>query len=186
MFKSKIKSQYRENNNKRLYQGDILKDLKFVIGDPKIETEKDVFCLPFAVILSQDCDIQCDFFCRESNENQDKFLLSLLICPAFPIEEFSQGKHLEPWQMEIFEEKLIERIKKNDKYKRYHFLQGEPLLSIPELIIDFKQFFTLPRNFLYKQKKDKKYVASLNEIFRERLSQRFSNYLSRIGLPELD
>jgi hypothetical protein len=29
------------------------------------------------------------------------------------------------------------------------------------------------------------YLATFNKLFRESLSQRFSNYLSRIGLPEL-
>ncbi len=185
MFESKIKSQYRKKNNERLYQGDILKDLKFVIGDSKKETEKDIISLPFAVILSQDCDMQSDFNYEKLGKNQDKRLLSLLICPAFLINEFVQGKHLENWQMEIFNKSCIKRIKKNDTYKRYHFLANGLDFSVPELVIDFKHFFTLPRDFLYKQRKNK-YVASLNEIFREELSQRFSNYLSRIGIPELE
>ncbi len=185
MFKSKIKSQYRKKNNARLYQGDILENLKFVTGDSKEETELDIISLSFAVILSQDCDMQSDFICKKSGKNQDKRLLSLLICPAFLINEFTQGKHLGNWQMNVLNSKVVGKIKKNDEYKRYHFLSEESKFSIPELVIDFKHFFTLPRDFLYKQRKDK-YVASLNEIFREELSQRFSNYLSRIGIPELD
>ena len=185
MFKSKIKNQYRKKNNARLYQGDILEKLKFVIGDSEEETELDNIFLSYAVILTQDCDMRSDFICKKSGKNQDKRLLSLLICPAFLINEFVQGKHLGDWQMDVFNSKLAKRIKKNDEYKRYHFLSEESNFSIPELVIDFKHFFTLPRDFLYKQRKDK-YVASLNEIFREELSQRFSNYLSRIGIPEFD
>lgn len=185
MFKSKIESQYRKENNARLYQGDILEKLEFVTGDPREETEKDIISLSFAVILTQDCDMQSDFNCEKSGKNQDKRLLSLLICPAFLINEFAQGRHLGDWQMDTFSSKKVKGVKGNDKYKRYHFLSKESDFLIPELVIDFKHFFTLPRDFLYKQRKNK-YVASLNEIFREELSQRFSNYLSRIGIPELE
>lgn len=184
MFKSKIKSLYRKKNNVRLYQGDIFKDLKFVTGDPETTTEKDIISLPYAVVLSQDCDLQSDFNFRETNQNQDKFLLSLLISPAFILENFAKGEHLGNWKMNTFNNGQIEKIKNNDSFKRYHYLKGELLFSVPELVIDFKHFFGLPRDFLYKEKKNK-YIASLNEIFREELSQRFSNYLSRIGLPEL-
>ncbi|MDP2918128.1 MAG: hypothetical protein Q8N68_01355 [bacterium] len=184
MFKSKIESLYRKKNNARLYQGDIFKDLKFVTGDPEKATEKDIISLTYAVVLSQDCDLESDFKCRKTNENQDKFLLSLLISPAFILESFAKGEHLGGWRMNAFNNRQVDSIKNNDSFKRYHYLKGEPSFSVPELVIDFKHFFSLPRDFLYKEKKNK-YVASLNEIFREELSQRFSNYLSRIGLPEL-
>jgi len=184
MFKSKIKSLYRKKSNVRLYQGDIFKDLKFVTGDSETTTEKDIISLPYAVVLSQDCDLQSDFNFRKTNENQDKFLLSLLVSPAFILENFAKGEHLGDWKMNTFNNGQIEKIKNNDSFKRYHYLKGEPLFSVLELVIDFKHFFGLPRDFLYKEKKNK-YIASLNEIFREELSQRFSNYLSRIGLPEL-
>ena len=187
MFRSKIKTRYRRNNNARFYQGDILKDLSFVVGDSGITKEKDIIYLPYAVILSQDCDMQHDFNCRKDSKNQDKFLLSLLVCPSFNLEDFANGNHFPGWKMETFSAKLISRIKNNDIYRRYHFLPAtvELKYSIPDLVLDFKHFFTLPRDFLYKQRREI-YVASVNEIFREELSQRFSNYLSRIGLPELD
>lgn len=184
MFTSKIKKLYRRKRNSRLYQGDIFKDLVFVTGDPKTTTEKDIISLPYAIVLNQDCDLNCDYTSRNANGNQDKFLLSLLISPAFILESFAKGEHLGDWKMNTFNKEQIVKMKKNDSLKRYHHLRGEPDFSVPELIIDFKHFFSLPRDFLYKEKKTK-YVASLNEIFREEFSQRFSNYLSRIGLPDL-
>ena len=185
MFRSKIKSEYRKRKNARFYQGDILKDLDFQVGHLKKETEKDKFHLPHSVILNQDCDLQQDFDCRKIKGNQDKYLLSFLVCPAYSLNDFAFGTPLRNWQMRKFYPKEIEKLKNNDEYKRYHFLSKESDFSMPELVIDFKHFFTLPRDFLYKQRKDK-YVASLNEIFREELSQRFSNYLSRIRIPELE
>jgi hypothetical protein len=184
MFRSKIKNKYRCSRNSRFYQGDILKDLVFVVGDAGEDIELDKVGLQNAVVLTQDCDIEHDFKSRKEKEkNGNKFLRSLLICPAFKIEDFASGKHLD-WEMNTFTEKELTKLKNNDEYKRYHYLQGSIEYSVPELILDFKHFFTLPREFLYKKKKQI-YVASLNELFREELSQRFTNYLSRIGLPEL-
>lgn len=54
---------------------------------------------------------------------------------------------------------------------------------MPELILDFKHFVTVPRNVLLELK-PQAYVASLGQLFRDRLSQRFANYLARIALPD--
>jgi len=183
MFKSKVKNRYRKGRNSRFYQGDILKNLSFVIGDATRETNMDLIRLKYAVILSQDCDIEQDFSSREKKEN-DKHLRSLLVCPAFDLEEFANGTHFEEWQMETFGRKKVDKLKSNDEYKRYHHLPNSSEFSIPDLVLDFKHFFTLPRDFLYKKKKEV-YISSLSELFREVLSQRFSSYLSRIGLPDL-
>lgn len=184
MFRSRVKSRYRKSKNSRFYQGDVLKDLKFVVGEPEKETELDKIELKYAVILSQDCDIEHDFKSRKENKSQDKHLRSLLVCPAFDLEEFASGKHFGDWEMETFNNKKIDKLRNNDEYKRYHYLHSDSQYLIPELILDFKHFFTLPRDFLYRKKKDI-YIVSLSELFREELSQRFSNYLSRIGLPEI-
>lgn len=188
IYKSKINSIYRSTkSSKRLCQGDILKDLQFAIGNSSSDSIKDLVFLNFAVVLSQDCDLQSDFLNRKGDHSdQDKYLSSILVCPAYKIEEFAQGCHLNDWKMKPFYQKEIEKLHKNDEFKRYHYLPGETTkFFVPELVLDFKHFFTLPRDFLYRQKKDK-YVASLSELFREELSQRFSNYLSRIGLPKID
>jgi len=184
MLKSKVKGRYRKGRNARLYQGDILKDITFVTGRSEKEKEKDEYSLPFFIIMNQDCDLNNDFNYRKKtdSEEQDKFLLSILVCPAFSIEDFASGNHLGDWKMRVIYKKEIEKIKKNDSEKRYHYLESNNELSIPELVVDFKCFFTIPRDLIYSHKKQG-YVASLNELFREELSQRFANYLSRIGLP---
>ena len=194
MFRSKIKNRYRRGKNIRLYQGDILKELSFATMESRRVSsgKSDIFqkvSLPFAVVLSQDCDLEHDFkFRGKELSNQDKFLLSILVCPAFELETFANGGHLKGWEQNLNWKMNptpdVERIKSNNSYKRYHFLSKSDEFLIPELVIDFKHFFTLPRNFIYSEKKTK-YLASLSELFREELSQRFTNYLSRIGLPEI-
>ncbi len=184
MFNSRIKNRFRRAKNSRIYQGDIYKDVSFIIGSPIKEKEKDYFELPYLVVLSQDCDLRWDFSERTLKKNQDKYLPTVLICPAYKIEEFAQGEHVKGWSMRKIDSGIIEKIKKNDELKRYHYLQGDDNLLIPDLILDFKHFFTISRDFLYSKKKTN-YVASMSELFREELLQRFSNYISRIGLPEL-
>ena len=71
---------------------------------------------------------------------------------------------------------------KNNQDPRYHFLRKDLDLQVPELVIDFKHYYTIPRDFLY-EKIEHHYLGTMSELFREFLSQRFAFYLSRIGLP---
>jgi hypothetical protein len=184
MYVSKIKTPYRKLRKARLSQGDILRDVTLSIGregTPYL----DLF-FPYAVIMSQDCDIESDYKERSKSPlvSNDKFLNTILICPAYVAAQFALGTHIDGWQMEGFNEKLMNRMRKNDEYKRYHYLASDTDLQVPDLVVDFKHFYTASRDDLYRQK-NSIYLASINELFREDLSHRFANFLSRIGLPEV-
>jgi hypothetical protein len=188
---SRIENYYRKHYAGRVVQGDILKDIMFIEWDIASSDPNDVSFvknnLPYIVILSQDCDLDHDYKNRndQNAEKQDAYLQSVLVCPAYLKEIFKAGDHLKGFDMRM-------ETKGGDNYKkilknldhRYHFLQGDQRFQIPDLIIDFKHYYTLPINFLYRIY-DRQYVASLEELFRESLCQRFSFYLSRIGLPEI-
>jgi len=73
---------------------------------------------------------------------------------------------------------------KQNKDERYHFLSPCDEYQIPELIIDFKIYYTLQVDYIENRYHDC-YLATINELFRELLSQRFTNYISRIGLPKI-
>ena len=75
---------------------------------------------------------------------------------------------------------MIRKIIDNE-IPRYHYLKF-PDSDMPELLIDFKHFFTINRNVLYNQLSNR--LCSLDDLFREKINQRFSYYISRIGLPE--
>ena len=64
------------------------------------------------------------------------------------------------------------------------FLKPGDDFAIPGLVIDFKNFYTILTENLYKYKKNR--IATMSELFREELSQRFASFLSRIGLPVLE
>lgn len=183
MYKSLVKSPYKHFRKQRVCQGDIFQDLLITIGSGS-DTLHIEANLKYAVVLSQDCDLQQDYDQRNKKTVlADKHVDTILICPAYSLEDFAQGKHVEGRQMETFNGKQLPKLRGNDTMKRYHYLSEDIDSGVPELVLDFKHFLSAPRSILYAQRKSK-YVTTINEIYREALSLRFANYLSRIGLPD--
>ena len=175
-------------------QCDIFRDVEFIEYVKEegnaIEVSKIVF--PLAIVLTQACDLQQDFNARKRIEenhsgNQDKYLLSVIVAPVYNFEDFRQGNHLEQlgFTMEPKGRRtksLCDNIIKNEN-KRYHYLNFSDDIGIVESVIDFKHYFTVTVNYL-NSIYEKKYVGSIDSLYRELISQRFSNFLSRIGLPD--
>lgn len=189
--KSLIECRYRTHTKERIVQGDILRDLTFfewngfqyeALEEFKLKKRK----LPYLAILSQDCDLEWDFKNRNEvdMEDQDKFLQSVLVCPAYVAEEVRGGTHLAELKLKMkrFNSDLWGKVKINSD-PRYHYLKKDSDYQIPDLVVDFKHYYTIRRDVLYELYQNH-YLASLNELFREELSHRFSFYLSRIGLPD--
>ena len=191
MLKSKVDSKYEIHSCHRIYQGDILRDIDFVVvGEDEVIFEMSY---QYVVVLSQDCDLEQgqaingnDLKCEGGYKLFNQFLHSILFVPAFPAELIRSGEHLTSLY-QIKTQNLnssMFKLVKNNQNPRYHFLPQDQEHQIPDLILDFKAYYTLTyKYFLNKHKKH--YLATVNELFRERLSQRFSNYLNRIGLPEV-
>lgn len=187
---SLIKCNYREHTKERIVQGDILQNITFYLWDGfkdgEIELKKRF--LPYIVILTQDCDLKWDFKKRndKTREDEDKYLLSILVCPAYEAEYVRTGTHLAKlnMQMQRIPSKEYKKVRQNDN-PRYHFLKKDLERNIPELIVDFKHYYTTTRNILYELY-DTHFLASMNELFREDISQRFTAFLSRVGVPEFD
>ena len=190
MFPSKIDTRYVKRTIKRICQGDILRDVN-VIDDYKRDSSGELvfeeLTLPYIVVMTQDCDLEHDFNNRTevSPGKQDKFLRTVLICPAYVAADLRKGDHLEDLKlkMEKFNSDRWSTLKKQNN-TRYHYLEQDQELQVPELVIDFKHYYAIPRDTLFHVYNEH-YLATINHLFREYLSQRFSNYLSRIGLPEI-
>jgi hypothetical protein len=181
----KISAKKNPASLERISQGDIFQDIE-IIED--FEVEKSIITIqkisfPFVICLNQECDLETDF---KSNDHMlcDNNLVHIAIAPAFIFEHFLSGTH---WGA-IFrsnnpqkrKDTTIKKIMDNE-IPRYHYLKF-PDPDIPELIIDFKHFFSLNKIIIYKQ--ISKRLCSLDDLFREKVNQRFSYYISRIGLPE--
>ena len=185
MFQSKIIKPYEIHDKERICQGDILRDFTFNYIDSQNEITKNDF--PYVVIITQDCDLKSDYKKRHEENITDyynQFIPSILFIPAFPLEIIKEGEHLKE-SYNIKQERLnsekINRIKSENEL-RYHFLPSFIDYQIPELIIDFKLYYTTSSNYMHGHY-NSHYLATINEIYRERLSQRFADYLNRIGLP---
>ncbi len=80
---------------------------------------------------------------------------------------------------------------RNNKDERYHFLERAPAdcdaqgEGIQELGIDFKRYFTLPTDEVYRwiEMGVIKRRSTLRTPYAEHLSSRFAYFLSRIALP---
>lgn len=180
----------------RLCQGGVFRDVASIESveiEPASENNPDEqlsvseVVLPYAVVLSQDCDLEQDEAARRSADrrNHDKFLSSILVCPAYPAEQVRLGIHQQARNliMEVYDSKRWAQIKQNS-HDRYHYLQEDLAKGIPELVIDFKHYRTISRSTLITQMQSGQALGMIRTLFRERLSQRFANYLSRIGLPD--
>lgn len=140
------------------------------------------------VVLSQSCDIEWNKKSRVSkNGKHDKILLTVLVAPLFDSVKATEGKHLNGFSMNMqaITRRVKDRARKYD-IARHHILNTNMFnnkginIGFDEGIIDFKHFFTIPVNSLTEDK----YVDSIKLFHREKLSQRFSSFLSRIGIPE--
>ncbi len=191
MFPNKIDSRYINRIIRRICQGDILRDIDIIDSyskDASGALKYDEVTLPYIVVMTQDCDLDNDFKNRSqaNPDKHDKYLRTVLVCPAYIATELKEGIHLEDLRlkMEKYDTKRFKQIKEQNN-SRYHFLEADQRLQVPDLVIDFKHYYAIPRDTLFRTYPDH-YLVTLNQLFRESLSQRFSNYLSRIGLPVLD
>jgi hypothetical protein len=168
-----------------LYSGEIVSDLvrfrldvgKMAEAEPSIE--KIVY--PYAVVLSQACDLAQDFTARRQNRPQvlpDVFFCHLPIAEEL---KFPRGE---------LNSKLWDRVHKN-KDERYHFLQKIPVecdaqgKGLPELCVDFKRYFSMPTDEVYRRLElgPTARRAFLGSPYLEHLSNRFSYFLGRVALP---
>lgn len=188
-MESQIINQFhRDNSKERAEQGDILKDLSLVSYDGLDDQGDSIFIktsLQYAIIISQDCDLLNDFnFRQKEGSDSDKFLSNILILPAYLVNDFKQGTHRGDFKGKVWNGDLWKSIKAN-KNQRFHYIQGDTkLFQIPEVILDFKQVYAIQRGFLY-QNLQNCYLSTICELYRENISIRYTQFLSRIGLPDL-
>ena len=164
--------------SKELRQAEIISGLTQYFYDPHT---KDVEPLthPFAVVLTQDCDLLRDYESR--NAGSAKPLSSVLIYIAELAKELKPSIGPDIWRRVI-----------GNNNERYHLLSPIPpecdLLGtgIPNLILDFKDFFTLPPEEIYKQcaSGQAHRRSRLDMPYREHLQCRAAFYFQRIMLPE--
>lgn len=144
---------------------------------------------PYAIIVSQDCDLEQDFNYRYGKMgNQRHEMPSVILCQAEDIDEFIKS---DLYRSLFTSRTFVGNFKNNNEF-RYHFIQEVPSeLSatdqrVPELGIDFKRYFGMPTADIYHRITLGQTQRStvLESPYRDHFSQRFYNFNNRIALPE--
>lgn len=161
---------------------------------------------PYAVVMSQDCDLERDFDLRFPSEGEPpavgaveahlNSLSHILLCDAFPGADFkalvkqTQGYGSKEWKW----------LSQNNN-ERFHFLNGMPGATAPgegELIaadhdpdtgrlgIDFRGHFAIPSSLAYDAlgRGEAERLGVVPDVYLHDLVQRFYSYQSRVALPE--
>ncbi|AKB56925.1 hypothetical protein [Methanosarcina barkeri] len=200
------------NIQSRVCQGDIYKNIEYIESiyendeeeEGVIEISKIIF--PYVIVLTQDCDLSQDFSFRDKSESKDeelctlaqdaksenkfksdddKIMLSVLVAPLYNVENVYLGVHLEKLNKKM---QIINKNKtpgnnlRTNSNPRYHYLEFPNDVQLVPSVIDFKHYFSVDVNYLYKVK-NTKFVCKVSELYREDISHRFASFLSRIGLP---
>lgn len=184
---------YTPSQDGPLRQGEILSGLRCVIPVPGTAFEElkvDFLDYPYAVVLSQDCDLLQDFDTRrtvvEGQAESDavrtrRKLTNVLLCDAIPVDEL-KGR---------IDDGRVWRNAHQNKNERYQFLRAvtaeedarrEGIAS--GLGVDFKRYFSMTVEDVYEQvKRLNSRRAVLQTPYAEHLSLRFFYYQLRIPLP---
>ena len=168
----------RDSLAAELRQSEIISGLIQALWNPSTE-EVEFREHPYAVVLTQDCDLLWDYEKRQKDGagSLDSVLL-YTADPAHEVRARTEGRDI--W-------KRI--IQNNDE--RYHLLEfvgpevdicGE---GIGGLILDFKSFFTLPPEDIYRQIESQtaRRRCRLEMPYREHLQCRAAYYFQRVTLP---
>lgn len=159
-------------------------------ADIELEVEEKIH--PYALILTQDCDLDWDFKAREVGPDKDpnaeqkrqaKIVPNILLC------ELSTADILRP---RLAGSDVLRRIQRHQD-ERYHVIPGIPAASdrigqgLPMLIADFKRVFSIPTDELYlRLGLGAKRRAYLVPPYLQHFSSRFGYYCARVGLPETE
>lgn len=172
--------------SKELRQAEIISNLTYYkVGPNKDDkTKVDTFSLnlPYAIIMTPDCDLLQDYNAEETK----RYLNGILI---FEMEEAPMAKKRSGYGGSEWKHVT------NNEWDRFHFLEAinaecDALKKgIPELVIDFRRYFTLPVDEIYRQcslqGEDKaSRRCRLGDLWRENIQRRAMFHMHRVALPD--
>jgi hypothetical protein len=179
---------YVRHNDPFLKQGEIISNLfalKLQIpAETTIHATKqptfDSINYPYAMIVSQACDLEGDYEARFGGGSEHKLLEYVLFCGLFlrgEIKDESKRKSEE-----------FRRIRKNQN-ERYHYLTEAPVQgtqdTLPEFVADFKTTFSLPTDFTYWLVSSGQATreGALLSPYLEDFMHRLYSFLGRVATP---
>lgn len=185
--------QINKANSDRVRQGDIYSKVPYYESykELKGEFELTIYEFPYVLVLTQDCDLEQNKSARNKEPApkqqvltvNDKHLISVIVVPLYNSEHLFSGTHLAELEINTLTQNSAQKnLIKTNQNPRYHYIEFNEDIILPNSVIDFKHYYSVSLDWLESSSKNR--ICGINPIFRELISQRFSNYLSRIGLPE--
>jgi len=191
------------------HQGDVYHDVTIVDSYDEVGEEEVIqkVTFPLSVVLGQECDLESDGALRSGElppgrsqrpDDQDAALLAVLMLPLYTAADVWAGLHCSDFVQLLYmgtdtrpspvnlrrrsigsdERKRIQG-NRDARYQYFKISSGE---LTGEFVVDFKQYFTVPVDYLMTHREQcSGYLAT---PYHESLSQRFAYYISRIGLPD--
>ena len=176
--------------NGRLRQGEIISGLiqiKTVLKSPSdVHTAAPIIDRKthlFAIVTSQDCDLEQDFNSNSAGRTTHGFFLpNILFCPIDEADKVRAGPPNLPSD-------IWKRVVSNSD-QRYQFLQKIDAVhdsdgqGLPALAADFKRYFTMPTDEAYfRIHAEAKRRCVLLSPYLEHFMSRFFNFQMRVALP---
>lgn len=145
---------------------------------------------PLTIVLSPDCDLEWDYKARKEDANPGTKIISyVLLC------DLEDENALRPVRGPSPRNRIIKSdhrsLVRGNRDERYHYLppsRTDSGHSFQEFYIDFKRLFAVQTDYLIN-------LTDANQIERlgilkppwvQHLSHRFTFFLGRIGLPDVD
>jgi hypothetical protein len=140
---------------------------------------------PYAIVTTQDCDLDWDYRARQGVADRLKLLNSVILCG---ISTATNVRSIEDkGTMNSGEWNLV----KTQRHERFYFFEKIPIEcdleqeGLPELTVDFKKVFGIHAEDLYRQVDAEmvKRRSTLTSPYLEHFSRRYSAFHSRVALP---
>ena len=184
-------NRYKRPSASKIQQTALLRGVKIpeVHRSGRRFSKVDFASYPWLVVLNQDCDLDLDRHARKGTSptdgnpvNKDKRLRSVLLCPAFPELDVLDGSYVEGASKFLGTQ---QGMVMNNRHERFHVLSPEPPLVSETLILDFKLVIAATPEYIERwiRSHRESRVAVLKPPYRDRLTQRFANYFTRIAEP---
>ena len=165
-----------------LRQGEVLSNLIQTRLNSEDVGLMDMITHPLAIIVSQDCDLSWDFRDRVSEQpSENKLVPNVLFCEMLTAAEMRSQRG--------FNAVIYREIRQN-KNERFHFFRNVQAMDdasgegLPELIEDFKRYFTVPTGEIYSRLgSEAKRRFRLCSPYLEHFTTRFCYYQFRVALP---
>ena len=194
-----------------LHLGDVYRDVEFLEqtaeSEDHLTIRTSMLVFPLAMVMGQECDLASDCalradvppFGREHPFKANGFMWTTLMLPLYNASQFFDPNN--SCLFEILENVYLgtatqpasvslelnrpprEDLVRDNQDERYHFLRFESSSGIPDCVIDFRHYFALRTSYLLGHR-DQQCMATLSSPYRDKVLQRFTFYISRIGLPD--